>query len=119
MTISWSSFSSKFTEAEMKQYVPNAAGVYLLWVKLKNGNWRCFYAGQTDDLKRRLLEHLNNNETNKCIKNKVTNYIYGFEYAKVVKQTERDGIEKFLYDHYKPECNDKDPGSEPIEVNLP
>jgi len=43
----------------------------------------------------------------------------GLEYARVGKRGNRDGIEKFLYDHYKPECNKNDPGGTPIEVNLP
>jgi predicted GIY-YIG superfamily endonuclease len=118
MQITWSSFQN-LTEENVKKYVPRDAGVYLLWVKLKNGKWRCYYAGQADDLERRLLEHLSDEEKNSCIKAKVRDHISGYEYAKVAKQSDRDGIEKFLYDHYKPECNEKDPGGEPIEVNLP
>ena len=119
MQITWSSFHSSYTESEVKRYVPAEAGVYLLWVKLKNGKWRCFYVGQASDLKDRLLDHLSDDEENECVKNNVTNYTCGFEYAKVSKQSDRDGIEKFLYDHYKPECNKVDPGGLPIEVNLP
>jgi hypothetical protein len=41
------------------------------------------------------------------------------EYAKVDRRSDRDQIEKFLCDHYRPECNTVDPGGAPIVVNLP
>jgi excinuclease UvrABC nuclease subunit len=118
MQITWSSFQN-LTEENVRKYVPKDAGVYLLWVKLKNEKWRCYYVGQADDLERRLLEHLSDEEKNPCIKTNVHDYISGYKYAKVARQSDRDGIEKSLYDHYEPECNEKDPGGEPIEVNLP
>ncbi len=119
MHINWSNFHSTYDESEVRRYVPDDAGIYLLWVKLKTGKWRCFYVGQAENLEERLLDHLSGDEENKCIKNNVSNYVCGFEYAKVSKQSDRDGIEKYLYDYYKPECNKVDPGGKPIEVNLP
>lgn len=119
MQITWSPFHSPYTKSEVKKYVPAKAGVYVLWVKLKNGKWRCFYVGQASDLRDRLLDHLSDDEENDCIKNNVTKFNCGFEYAKVSKQSDRDGIEKFLYDHFKHECNKIDPGGSAIEVNLP
>ncbi len=119
MRIIWSLFHSSYSESEVKRHVPAEAGVYLLWVKLKNGKWKCFYVGKASDLEARLLDHLSDNEENECIKSNVSKYICGFEYAKVSKQSDRDGIEKFLYDHYKSECNKVDPGGSGIEVNLP
>ncbi|MFZ3138631.1 MAG: hypothetical protein WA126_14705 [Thermodesulfovibrionales bacterium] len=90
-----------------------------LWVKLKNDKWRCYYVGQADDLKTRLIDHLSKNEENTCIKNNVQDYVSGYEYAKVSRQSDRNGIEKYLYDNYKPSCNKQDPGGVPIPVNLP
>ncbi len=119
MQISWSTFHSSYFESEVRKYVPRVAGVYLLWVKLKNGNWRCVYAGQAKDLEARLLAHFGDDEENECIKTQVSKYICGFEYAEVSLQRDRDGTEKFLYDHHKPECNVVDPGGSPISVNLP
>jgi len=118
MDIKWSAFH-RLTEENVREYVPTTAGVYLLWVKLKSEKWRCYYAGQSDNLQRRLLEHFSAIEDNPCIKDKVANYISGFEYAKVGRQSDRDGIEKFLYNHYSPECNVEEPGGTPIPVNLP
>src|SRR6266404_637568 len=110
MNVTWSSFYSPYSEETVKKYVPTSAGVYLLWVKLKDGKWRCFYAGQASNLEGRLLEHLGEDEENECLKKNVSKYICGFEYAEVGLQKNRDGIEKFLYDHYEPECNQVDPG---------
>lgn len=119
MEITWSSFYSSYTNDDVKRYVPKEGGVYLLWVKLKSGKWRCFYVGKANNLEERLLGHLSSVEENDCLREKVSKYVCGFEYAKVAYQDSRDGIEKFLYDYYQPECNQVDPGGKPIEVNLP
>lgn len=119
MQLNWSSFHSTYSESGVTAYVPTTAGVYLLWVKLKNGKWRCFYVGQAKNLEARLLDHLSEAEENDCLKTKVSKYVCGFEYAAVGRQEDRDGIEKFLYDHYSPECNVVDPDCAPIPVNLP
>lgn len=118
MQVEWSTFHN-LNEENVKRYVTVDSGVYLLWVKLKNNKWQCYYVGKAENLERRLLEHLSYNENNKCIKINVQNHISGYEYAKISKQSDRDGIEKFLYDYYKPECNEIDPGGYPIPVNLP
>lgn len=55
MQITWSAFNSSYTETTVKNNVPEKAGIYLLCVKLTNGKWRCFYVGQADNLKTRLL----------------------------------------------------------------
>lgn len=119
MQITWSQFHNKYSETEVQKFVPTEAGVYLLWVKLKNDKWSCFYVGQTVDLEDRLLDHLSTGEENKCLRKHVKEYVCGFEYAKIARQTDRDGVEKYLYDHYQPECNEVDPGGKPIVVNLP
>lgn len=118
MNITWSSFYV-LNNDNIREYVPTSAGVYLFWVKLKNDKWHCFYVGQTNDLETRFIQHLSSSEQNECLKTNISKYICGFEYAKVSKQDDRNGIEKFLYDHYSPECNESDPGGIPIEVNIP
>ncbi len=79
----------------------------------------CFYVGQAANLENRLCDHLSDDEENECLRKNVKDYICGFEYAKIGRQTDRDGVEKYLYDHYRPECNEVDPGGKPIAVNLP
>lgn len=119
MELKWSGFHDSYSPEVVKKYVPTSAGIYLLWVKLKNDKWRCIYVGQATQLEERLLSHLSSSEPNESIKNNVSNYVIGFEYAEVSEQYARDGIEKFLYDAYKPECNSQDPGGTAISVNLP
>ena len=118
MEIKWSSFHGSYAEEEVKKYVPKDAGVYMLWVQLKSGKWRCFYVGK-GNLEERLLHHLSSYEENKCLSEKASKYICGFEYAAVSDENSRDGIEKYLYDYYSPGCNEVDPGGSPIRVNLP
>jgi len=119
MKITWSPLHKPYTKPVVNKYAPSSAGVYLLLVKLKKGDWKCFYVGKALDLKKRLLDHLLDSEENECIKNYVASYNCGFMFAKVSKTSDRDGIEKFLYDYYVPKCNKKDPGGTPIKVNLP
>jgi len=93
--------------------------VYLLYVKLKSDNWRCYYVGQAKDLEKRLLEHLSSDEPNSCVKNHVMKHTNQYQYAKVPKQNDREGIERYLYDELSPECNEMTPSGTPIPVNLP
>lgn len=118
MELEWSSFRG-LTEAIVKAIAPASAGVYLLWVQLKNKKWRCYYVGQAENLERRLLDRLSDGEANEGIKDNVANHTSSYECAQVGKQSDRDGIEKYLYDHYTPECNKADPGGTPVEVNGP
>jgi len=118
MQITWSSFH-RFTEESVRKHVPKESGIYLLWVQLENNKWRCFYVGQTVDLEGSLIEHLSDNESNACVKQKVHELICGYEYVLIDYRISRDRIEKFLYDFFGPECNTSDPGGEAIEVNLP
>jgi excinuclease UvrABC nuclease subunit len=118
MIVTWSGFYN-LNEDAVSSYVPSSPGVYILWVKLNNGNWRAFYVGKARDLKNRLFCHLSQEEENLCLKNHVHSYICGFEFALVGTEDSRSGIEKFLFDHYKPECNKINPGAIPMPINLP
>ena len=90
MQVTWATFQ-ELNEDNIRKNVPEMGGVYLLWVKLKNGKWKCFYVGKANELQARLLYHCSLNEENDCIKNKVQNYVCGYEYAKVAKQADRAG----------------------------
>lgn len=118
MQVTWSRIQ-ELKEGNVRRNIPETAGAYLLWLKLKSGGWRCYYVGKAENLQVRLLEHCGVNEENDCIQNHVQHHTSGYMFAEVAKQSDRDGIEKFLYDHYKPECNKQDPGGIPIPVNLP
>ncbi len=119
MKIHWSAFHRDFTVDEVREYVPTEGGVYLLWVRMKNRKWRCFYLGEADHLEKRLLKHLSGEEENTCIAEQVAEFLCGFEYARVDDPETRKGIVKFLYNRYQPHCCNGDPGGEPIKVNPP
>lgn len=118
MEVKWSGFFTPYSQEKVKLNATESAGVYLLWVKLKNEKWKCFYAGQAKNIKQRLLNHLSDNEENDCIKENVSKYVCGFEYAIISKQADRDGAEKYLYNHYSPECNNVDPSAPNSDVEL-
>ena len=119
--LKWSEFHGGYSVTVIRYFnVPQMAGIYLLWNKHESGKWRCFYVGQAVNLKQRLLKHLTADEKNEDIKWNLKNNSCGFEYAVVDKQNDRDGIEKYLYDFYNPECNDfSPPDVEAIPVNFP
>jgi hypothetical protein len=104
---------------KIKSFVENVVEPSVEVMKRSRGRTTTPFKEIEAILEARLLEHLSDNEENQCLKTNASKYICGFEYAKVGLQKDRDGVEKFLYDHYKPECNELDPGGEPIEVNLP
>lgn len=74
-----------FTEASIKNNAPSASGVYALC----NQDGVYLYFGETNDLQRRLLEHLN--ETGTCIKRQgAANFAFDFVSAqtRVKRQNE-------------------------------
>ena len=114
----WSAFHTPYNEEEVKKYVPTSGGVYTLWVKYQSGKWKCYYVGKADNLEARLLAHLDSHEPNTCIKNNVK-YTCGFSWIDITTEDERSGAEKYLYDTLEPECNEIDPGGEPLRITLP
>ncbi len=115
----WSAFYRDYTEEEIHQFAPREGGVYLLWVRTKSRKWRCFYVGASDNIESALLRHLSPEEENTAMREQLTEFVCGFEYARVAGEEERKGIVKFLYDRYKPDLNPTDPGGVPIKVNAP
>lgn len=102
--VNWSKFVTPYSEIGIKRSL-SKPGVYLLWVKLENGKWRCFYVGKARNIKEKLLEHLSPNEQNECIKRYISSYVCGFEFTMITDCQARDEIEKNLFDYYYTECN--------------
>lgn len=46
-------------------FIPSSSGVYIISVGLITGGYRDIYVGQSENLKKRFLEHLSESETNK------------------------------------------------------
>lgn len=121
--LNWSERITPCDETNVKKFAPEKSGVYLLWVAHEKKGWVISYVGQAENLKKRLLQHLSPDEKNECIKNKLK-YKSAFSFAVVENASERDGIELYIYNKLKPECNKISPPenhskSEAIEVNIP
>jgi len=99
----WSTFFD-YTEASVKKLAPTGAGVYRLCYK-KDDKYYVFYIGQSDNLERRLLEHLSSNEQNVCIKKYLRENICYMQWIAVSTQAERDKAEEEQIFQYAPACN--------------
>ena len=89
----WKAFSS-----DRIKVVPEESGVYQL-----DNRTETLYIGKTDNLNRRLMEHLNSDDS--CIK-KVT--VFKYMVTKSPEQTEKALLEDYEKSHRKlPECNEK------------
>ena len=99
--------------------VNKVSGVYkLIYHDTVEDKYYVHYVGQTSDLNARLESHLPGNEVNSDC-NKILNYYdCFFRVAGVPKQSDRDGVEAALHDHYKPKCCKRSPDVVPIEVNF-
>jgi len=117
-TLTWTKLL-KLDETLIGQIPDNLPGVYRLSYKDPDGNYYVFYVGKSDDIKRRLMEHISDSEQNACIRGYLTSTECYFRYAKVMRQEVRDSGERQMYRHYKPTCNEKEPeGKDDIQVNL-
>ena len=99
----WSSRYS-YTEANVKKYAPASGGVYRL-INKNGGKYYVFYVGQSNNLERRLLEHLSPSELDACIKRHLRDYDCFFRFIEVSSSSERDRIEKEQIKEYSPSCN--------------
>ena len=91
--------------------IPEEPGVYEILVKQSTGRYKRRYVGQTDDLKRRFLEHLSEDEPNEYIKKYLEKYNCGFDYALLHGENDRKDVERTLYYRYREEirCNNITP----------
>lgn len=93
-----------YTEENIKKYAPPTGGVYRLSYK-KNGSYYVFYIGQSNNLERRLLEHLGPSETDSCIKRHLRDYDCFFRFIEISSLDERNRVERNQIDEYDPPCN--------------
>ena len=118
INVDWNPKPYHFNEDQVKAVVPEKEGIY----QLSNHSEGVFYVGQSDNLQRRLLEHLSDKEENTCIKKKLKDYESYLRLALLEDKKERLCAESFMYYHFKKEkecvCNDKEPSELPCEINL-
>lgn len=104
-------------------HVPESAGVYVLGRQRSDLYYYDFYVGQSNNLQRRLLEHLSSLASS-CIQWAISQHC-GFQYALVEHPTHRDAAEAAIY-HQTPNryfCNNPQglPGLDPryiVEVGF-
>lgn len=108
-----------FNKSSVGNLPNDIAGIYRLSYKSDDGKYYIFYVGQSENLKKRLLEHLSDEETNFCIGNYLGKKDCFFRYAKVTEEYIRSAAEKQMYKQYEPICNTIEPkGREDVRVNL-
>lgn len=94
----------KYTEEAILANTPESGGIYRL-LYYSEDKYYVFYIGQSDNLRKRLIEHLNTSEPNECIKKYINGYSCYFRYLEVSTQSERDRIETQQREEYQPTCN--------------
>jgi len=94
----------EYTESNVETYTPSRGGVYRL-IYHSGDKYYVFYVGQSEDLKRRLLEHLSSSEENTCIKRYLRDFTCYFRYLEIDDKTERNKVEEQQISEYNPTCN--------------
>lgn len=116
--LTWTKLTS-LDEKSVETLPNDLAGVYRLSYKADDGSYYVFYVGKAENIKVRLLQHLSSSEDNVCIKNYLDTKNCFFRYAKITKSYIRDAIERQMYKHFEPVCNDKEPqGRDDVKANL-
>lgn len=99
----WSS-RYNYNSTDVNRYAPSNGGVYRL-IHKRTEKFYVFYVGQSNNLKRRLLEHLSPSESDTCIKRHLRDYTCYFRFIEIASQSERDKVERQQIQEYKPSCN--------------
>ena len=117
MELKWSSLIS--LKLEEVSRINEIAGAYkLVYQDPSKNNFYVYYVGQAENLKERFYQHLIEVEKNNCCIEYLREYHCFFRATAVAKQSNRDGIEVTLYNKYKPECVEKIPDAEQIDINF-
>lgn len=116
--LTWTKLAA-LNPAEVNKIADSIKGVYRLSYKSDDGKFYVFYVGQSEDLKKKFLEHLAENEQNEGIKHNVSLGKCFFRYAQVSQDYIRSAAEKQMFKHYQPHWNKKEPeGRDDVVVNL-
>ena len=99
--------------------IKDISGVYRLsYFSPVNQKYYVYYVGQATDLNDRLGDHLPDNEEDRCCQRYLDKYDCFFRAAAVSRQDNRDGIEATLFDHFEPNCSERKPDVDPININI-
>jgi len=104
---------------EVDRISDEAGGVYLLQAFAeKLGGYPAFYAGRSEQLKRRLGEHMDSRRCKGCIRAFRASERTYFS-AAILPSHLAVGVESGLVRLLRPVCNDQVPRAAPILVTLP
>ena len=99
--------------------VPETAGIYCLLVQHRNGSYGLCYVGQADNLRERLRDHQQLLEPNEGIRTYLSQYVLKAVWIQVPVAEDRDAIELYLYNTYKPSLNKQTPpGNKMLAVTV-
>ena len=93
-----------YSKANVQKYVPLTSGVYRLIYKTGD-KYYVFYVGKSNNLERRLLEHLSSGEEDLCIKRHLRDYECFFRFVEISSLNERNRVEREQIEEYNPSCN--------------
>lgn len=117
LTASWEGVCEY--EENNSYIIPQEGGVYEILVKNKNsGRFMRGYVGQAENLHKRYLEHLSDEEENSKIRESVREYVCGFDYALIGGEDDRKDAEKALYEKYDYAWNEKKPGGSGRDLDI-
>ena len=94
----------EYTRSGVQDNAPSTSGVYRLIYHLGE-SYYVFYVGQSEDLQKRLNDHLASSEENSCIKQHLREHACYFRYLEIDSASERDSIEQEQIDKFEPKCN--------------
>jgi len=115
-TLVWTKLT-EFNETNIKS-IPEEPGVYRFSYK-KDDKYYVFYVGQSDNIRKKFLEHMSPIESNEEIKSYIAEKKCYFKYAKVTEEDIRKAVERQLYKHFDPKGNKIMPdGRDDVTVNI-
>ncbi len=99
--------------------LPEESGIYVIVAAMTNGKNYVFYSGQTNNIKKRALEHWSDAEPNEKIMNIISKHGNSiFMYYALVHGNSLDGHERFLYETFEPQAQSRVPNVESKPVSL-
>lgn len=96
-----------YDESNVARFPPVTGGVYRLSFQgASYEEYIVFYVGKSENLGRRLGEHLSFSEVDDCIREHLCDCTCYFRFIKINSETQRDRVEQSQIRKYKPTCND-------------
>lgn len=114
--ITWSPLLS--LESSVIDQLEDSPGAYRLSYKSADGHYYVFYIGETEHMRTRLSEHLNDVNTNPCVTSFIKNLKCFFIYSLIPNKNLRQDVERTIFERYKPKCNTQIPTGNIIDINF-